>query len=332
MSFGRTVQRDQGTATSAVLVILGLLVYGLISPRGLSAYTISTLSDQTAVLAIAAVGTTFVVAAGGFDLSIGALVSLANVIVAAHMQDSLASEIGISLLVCAVGGLAGALNGFLVAVIRLPSVVATLATSFVWTGVALLVLPSPGGEVPQQFVSALTAQILGYVPMSLVLIIGSAALWLLLRRTRFGIAVFATGDDESAAAANAINVTWTVVGAYLVAGVLYSIAGLFLSAQTASGDPNLGAPLMLTVYTAIVVGTRSLQGGRGSAIGSILGAFMLRLIGNLLFLFGVSSYFTSIVTGLVLLGALALGLVDVRRILRSRPGGAAPRRWADPES
>ena len=308
--------------TSSGVLLALLVVHFTTASGGLSQYSIATLSDQAAVLAIAAVGTTFVVAAGGFDLSVGSVISLVNVVVATHLGESSASQVGAVALGLAVGGGAGLINGLLVSVARLASVIATLAMLFVWNGVALLILPSPGGAVPFTFTDRLTSFVFG-IPMSLVLISGSLLVWYLLRSTRWGTAAFAVGDDIVAARAAALPTRRTMILAYVWAGIFYAVAGILLTAHIGSGDPNVGTPMLLTVYTAIILGSGTLRGGRGSALGSVVGALILRTVFNVLFSIGVSSYYANIVTGVILVAAVGVG--SIRSVFADRRAAAAVR-------
>jgi ribose transport system permease protein len=286
----------------AVLVVL-LAIYAWVQPPLFASSTFTTLLDESMVVALAAVGETIVVMAGGFDLSVGAALSVVNVVLATHAWGSTAGQIAMIPVGIGVGVGIGLVNGLLVAVLRIPSIAATLATSFLWGGVALLILSQPGGAIPFGFVGWFTAD-WGSVPSATAVLLFAAAAWLVLKRTRFGRAIYSIGGNPTAAAINGIDVRRTAVGAYAAGGFFYGLAGVFLSAESASGDPNIGAPVLLTVFAAVVVGGTPFGGGRGDALGSIAGAFILTLIGNVLFALGVSSFYTNIFNGGVLVLAV----------------------------
>lgn len=306
-----------GAVGPAVVLIILFIVYIGVVPSVLSIEQFNTVSNEAAAVAIAAAGETLVVLVGGFDLSVGAVLSLVNVVIATQIGPSQGSQAAVIPLALAIGAGTGLVNGLLVNLVRIPSIVATLAMSFFWGGVALLVLSQPGGEVPLDFVNWFTGNIGTSIPAALVLILVVIALWILLKRTRLGQAMYAIGGDASAAAANGVRVKLTSVIAYVLAGVLYGLAGVLLTAQSASGDPHLGDPLLLPVFAAVVIGGTMFGGGRGDLVGSVIGAYILYIIADVLFSLGVSSFYTNIVNGAVLLVAVVAGsLTGVTQWLR----------------
>ena len=125
-------------------------------------------------------------------------------------------------------------------------------------------------------------------------------IWLLVRRTKFGTAMFAVGSDAEASHAVGISVEWTRFFAFVLGGLFYGMAGVFVSAETGSADPLVGDPLLLQSFTAVVLGGTMLGGGRGSAVGSVIGAYTLMLMINILLALDVSAYFSTIAEGVVL--------------------------------
>lgn len=321
----RAVRMVHVGPTLRAFIVLGvlLLIYAYVQPPLLASSTFTTILDESMVVALAAVGETIVVMAGGFDLSVGAALSVVNVVLATHAWGSTIGQIAMIPVGVGVGVGIGAVNGLLVGILRIPSIAATLATSFFWGGVALLILSQPGGAIPLGFVSWFTLD-WGSIPSATAVLLFAAAAWLVLKRTRFGRAVYSIGGNRTAAAVNGINVRRTTIGAYAVAGFFYGLAGVFLSAESASGDPNIGAPVLLTVFAAVVVGGTPFGGGRGDALGSIAGAFILTMIGNVLFALGVSSFYTNIFNGGVLVVAVLASsitstwLEPLRRIFEAR--------------
>ena len=137
----------------------------------------------------------------------------------------------------------------------------------------------------------------------------------MLRRSRLGVSIFAAGNDENAAAANGVNVRWAKISAYVISGLCAAAGGLFFLATTTSGDATAGEPFVLTSIAASVLGGVSFFGGRGSAIGSICGAFVLTLVVNVLFFAKVNPLYQSLYEGLFLIVAVVLGLL-VGRLAR----------------
>jgi len=176
------------------------------------------------------------------------------------------------------------------------------------------VLPEPGGAVPIQYTKILANP---NGPTSLAFVAGAILLWLLLRRTRFGIGIFAVGNDEEAARAHGVPVLLVKVGAYTLSGVFAAAGGLFLAATTTSGDATSGDVFVLTSIAAVVLGGISFFGGRGSAIGAVAGAFVLTLLINVLFFANIDPLYQSFFQGLFLIVAVLLGTL-IRRLVRLR--------------
>lgn len=287
---------------AAVVVFSALLAFvASITQGGLRYNDVASLMTSGAPLALAAIGQTFIIVVGGFDLSAGATISLVNAVVATLPQDSPVGQVGAVLAGLAVGVAVGAFNGFFVAFLRLPSIVVTLSTMFLLHGVTLLLLPDPGGSVAQTLTRLLTgAAIDGLLPSSAVVVACSLVLWLVVKSTRFGTAMYAVGSDLEASHAVGIQVRWTQLRAFMLGGLFYGAAGVFIGAETGSADPLVGDPLLLQSFTAVVLGGTLLGGGRGGALGSVVGAYTLMLMINILLALDVSAYYTTIAEGVVL--------------------------------
>lgn len=322
----------------ALVILVGLFaVYAASNPVALEPSGISALLTNGAPLVLAAIGLTLVVLTGGFDLSLAGIVVLANVILASRSGVTFESAaVGLILVVLAGVGI-GALNGFLVAYLGVQSIAATLGTFIMSSGIALIVMPTPGGMVPTFISSGLTSTLFGFLPAPLVIIVLALIGWFALRRSYLGAHMYAVGEDERAATQSGINVAWVKFRVYVTAGVLYALAGVMLSAQTASGDPNGSSLFMVLTFAAVALGGVRFGGGRGTATGSVLGAGILTVLQKTLFAIGVSTFYTGIVQGLVLIGAVLIGQLgsrlatySERRLeLEGPPGGEVLREKAD---
>lgn len=295
----------------AVLVFLVLFgIVNLVSPKPYSYFDFSYMSTGGCTLALAAIGETLVILTGGFDLSVGAVISLVNVALASRMQATLGSEIGWGLAGLAIGAAIGAFNGVFVAVLRLQPIVVTLATMFIIQGATLLVMDKPGGQLPSDFSTFLTGSAIpDALPAAIVILVIALLLWTALAHSRLGTGLYAVGSDRGAAASAGIQVIPTEFAAYTLAGLMYGAAGVFVSAQTGSGDPLVGNPLLLQVFAAIVIGGTVFGGGRGGCLGSVFGSYSLMLIINILLILNVSAYYATVVEGAILaLAALGVSL------------------------
>lgn len=309
--------RNRGLAAIILIFILALALVNAISPAPMSYFDFHSLANGGAPLALAAVGQTMIVLSGGFDLSAGSTISLVNVIVASLPQDTLAAQVGVVLLGLLVGGLVGAFNGFFVAYFRLQSIVVTLSTMFLVHGVTLLIMPDPGGAVAPEITAFFSGSAIEDILPASVLVVAVALLaWLYLKGLRFGTALYAVGSDADAARSAGLSVPWTRFWAFTLGGLFYGAAGVFISAQTGSADPLVGDPILLQTFTAVVLGGTSLAGGRGGALGSVLGAYTLMVMVNILLSLDVSAYYSTVAEGIVLIIAAMAGALGSEAPLR----------------
>ncbi len=305
------IGRHQGVIVAIVVFAVLMGINALMSNGGLSYFDISSLATGGAPLAIAATGQTLVILTGGFDLSAGAVISLVNAVLATQMQDNPASIVTWALLGVGVGMATGAFNGIFIAFLRLQPIVVTLSTMFIVQGLTLLVMDKPGGMIPAGLSSALAQDAIpDLVPMALVLLAILMLLWLWLKSSRVGTAIYAIGSDVDAARARGINVPWVQFLVYVLAGGCYGFSGVFVSAQTGAGDPLVGNSMLLQIFGAVVVGGTRLGGGRGGAFGSVVGAYILMVVVNILLVLNVSAYFSTIVEGCILILAVLASAVS----------------------
>ena len=271
----------------------------------------TTLINNSLPLVFVAVGQTVVVLTRGLDLSVGGVIALCNTVVASHMHASDGSMLAWSLIGLTIGAGAGLVNGVLVAYGRLQPILVTLATLSIYDGLAIKVLPEPGGAIPPSYTNVLTNPL---APWGLVFVGVVIALWLVFRRTSFGVNVFALGNDEVAARAHGVPIRRTKVGAYVFSGTFAAAGGLFYVATTTAGDATSGDSFILTSIAAVVLGGISFFGGRGSAIGAIAGAFALTAVVNVLFFAHINPLYQETFQGLFLVVAVVLGALVGRLV------------------
>jgi ribose transport system permease protein len=294
-----------------VLVFGGLLVV-LIALKGrFTGFDAHSLSVNALPLTLVALGQFLVVLTRGVDLSLGPVASVAGAVMAltvsAHPILGLAAPLLIGLV-------AGLINSLFVARLGMPPIIVTLATMSVWQGVALIVLPNPGGSVPTAFQAAITggfsSPVAGAIGVLTCIAVGT---WLL--STRFGLHLRAVGGDEQAARMSGVRVENVKTIAYLLAGLLAALGGMYLATVTASGSPTAGDGYILSSIAAVVVGGVPLSGGRGAAVGVVMGALILTITGSLLYFADISSFYQSVIDGMILLAVVGSG--GAREWLRS---------------
>ncbi len=268
-------------------------------------------------LMLLAAGQTIVVIGGGVDLSVGAIVSLTNVVMVqaiAGRQDPAVVLPALALALLA-GALAGAVNGFCVAVLRFQPIVTTFATSFVFSGLALRVQESPGGSVPVDAMALISSSPLG-IPSTLWVAAAVLGLWAILRGTRYGPYLYAVGGQPLAAYVTGVPVALVRFSTYVISGIMSAAGAAALVLSTGTGSPLVGGPLTLSSVVAVVLGGTRLSGGQGSVAGSLIGVLILGLIRSIISAANVPTWYQTLVDGLIVMLALAgPGLVT---LLRSR--------------
>ena len=302
-----------------IMFIIMVIVMGSLNTNTLSLRYIANKSDAAFSLILAAAGQTIVLLTGGFDLSVGGVICITNCLAASRMQDNPGSMLLWAAICMAVGIGIGVFNGYIIEKTKLQPFIVTLATQYICYGVALLIMKVDGGNVPAGYISGLLHRF-GPIPLSMILIVILALLWLFFKNTKKGFSIYAIGSNESAARLNGISILKTKILAYAVSGGFAALAGLFRTAQVASGSPTAGADFVMSSISAAVIGGTALSGGSGGMIGTIVGALVLRNISDLLVFMKVSSYWSSLVQGVILILAVA---VSAYGTMLKRRGGAA---------
>jgi ribose transport system permease protein len=283
---------------------------------GLNSFDMQNLVIVSMPLALAAMAQAVVVLVGGIDLSIGTMMALVNVVAATAMVNSdFKRAAGQAVLIILGVVILEALTGLVITLTRVPDIIVTLATSFIWYGLALRVMTTPGGGIPLDMGNLVNGVVWGFVPEGLAVLIGIVLIiWLPFYRSRVGLSVYALGSDRTAAFLSGVNVARTRIAAYALGGVFVALAGLALTASTSTGDPNSASSYTLNSVAAVVMGGVSLAGGRGGVLGPIAAAFVLSIIGIILGFLRVDPNWSQVIQGIiVVLVVLFASLLEVRR-------------------
>jgi ribose transport system permease protein len=284
---------------------------------GFDSFDAQSIAMAALPLAFAAAAQAVVVISGGIDLSIGSVMAVANVLAASTMRDaSFAEALFLAAAVLVAGAAIGAVNGLMVIVSRVPDVIVTLTTGFIWGGVALLILEKPGGGAPPEFLNLGTGAFMTeWLSNSLILlVVALAAIWIPVSMSKTGLRIYATGSDEIAAFRSGVNVKLARLLAYVLAGVFSAIAGVGLTMTTGIGSPRAGVLYTLSGLAAVVIGGVSLTGGRGGIVGPVIAAFVLTLIPADLIFLNIDPNFGQVIQGtLIVLVVMAGGLIASMR-------------------
>lgn len=307
----------KGTLLAVAVFVVMFAVYAGNHPAGLTANVATTAANKGVLLALVAMAQTCVVLTAGIDLSVGMIFVLANCL-ASHLVVGTPLQTGLGVLAVLATGLAcGAVNGLIVIYGRLQPIVTTLATGAIYYGIALVLRPVPGGDINADLADALTWQLPGGIPTVLAVLAGTVlVVWIPYRRSVLGRAAYAVGSSEAAAFMSGVPIGRAKLLAYALSGLLASLGGLLLTFLTYSGEASasIGGTYTLNSIAAVVLGGVSLYGGIGSAIGAIFGAFVLRTIGDLLFVFDFDPLWQPLFQGVILLLAVSLGSLRLLKI------------------
>lgn len=303
-----------------IMLVLIVSIMGILNSNTLSIGYISNKCDSAFSLILVAIGQTFALISGGFDLSVGGIICITNSLAAVHMGDSAGSILLWAFISLAIGIGIGCFNGYMIEKTKLQPFIVTLATQFICMGLALLILKVDGGKVPKLYINALLSRF-GSIPLSAVLIAFILLGWVYFKRTNICLNIYAVGSNKKSANLNGISVLKTTICAYGISGGFAALAGLFRTAAVASGSPTAGADFVMISISAAVIGGTALSGGVGGIVGTIIGAFVLRYISDLLVFMKVSSYWSSLVQGILLI--LAVSLSSYGTVRRKRKEGVS---------
>ena len=269
-----------------VLVMIVLtVIFTSIEPGFISTANIINIIRQASIMIIVACGATFVMVAGGIDVSVGGVACLTGIIVAKLL--SIGMPVALTLLLGAgVGGVLGLCSGMMVSHFHIAPMIATLAIMNLANGAANL---ATGGTAVYN------------LPESFIMLGIAAVSYIVLSKTAFGRRVYAIGGNEMVAELSGINVRKNKIIYYILSGICASIAGMIMTSRMGSGQPSMGATWNMDSITAIVIGGTSLNGGSGSITGSMLGTIMMVMITNGLNIVGVNSFWQMVISAMILI-------------------------------
>ncbi len=300
--------------TAAALLVL-LVVNTLLQKNFLEPSVVQSNLTTFLPLVLVAIGQTYVILGGDIDLSVGAIVALVNVVtvsvIAALGGDGTAVLIGL-IVGIGVGAGCGLLNGLIIAGVRFQPIVTTFATSIVFSGLALWVLPQAGLPVPEPYWRTYAGDLLG-LPTVYAIYLAAFVIAAVLAARPFMTRLKAVGGLRTAAFQTGLRLEALRISAFVLSGVFAAFASLALTGETASGDPLMGQSLAMSSISAVVLGGTALAGGVGGTLGSVLGAWVVGMIGSVIFFAGLPFEYQTLVQGLIILAALAGGVLVTRR-------------------
>lgn len=300
---------DKGRILALSVVVVLFIALAISNPGAfLSGYNIGTLLDYAATYFIAAIGLTFVIMIGSIDLSIGGMLSLLTVVFVLALNSL---GFWAYLIIISMGFLFGIANGLVFTKLKIPSFIGTFGASGVFASLALIVSGGrPIGLRPQFFslLNPLSLE-LGIIKGSHVLAFILFGIFLLIQSsTPFGKYVAAIGNSERATWLSGIKVDRTKIFCFALSGLSAALASIVLVSRMLSGDPTIGTPYQLQIIATVVVGGTALTGGVGGIFNTLLGTFIITLVGNGLYVIGIDVYYQMIITGIITMVAVILTL------------------------
>lgn len=289
------------------LIIL-IAIVSILNPAFLEPLNILNLLRQISINALIAFGMTFVILTGGIDLSVGAILALSSALTAGFIVSGMDPILAI-IVGCIIGAILGMVNGLLITKGKMAPFIATLATMTIFRGLTLVYTdgnPITGLGSNYAFQLFGRGYFLGIPVPAITMLLTFIALWVLLHKTPFGRRTYAIGGNEKAAWISGIKVPRVKIMIYSLAGFMSALAGAILTSRLNSAQPTAGTSYELDAIAAVVLGGTSLSGGRGRIVGTLIGVLIIGVLNNGMNLLGVSSFYQSVVKGIVILIAVLL--------------------------
>jgi ribose transport system permease protein len=273
--------------------------------------------DSFTPLILMTMGQAVVIISGGLDLSVGPALSLMTCVLTSVMREGVPISGLHALVVAFAAAMAiGMVNGIGIGYLRIPPVIVTFATSFIWLGIALFLRPTPGGETVDWFqafyrirnVETAPAFLKAFgetIPPSLLLVLTGCLLWWIVSRTRTGRYIYAVGGNSQSAYETGINTAWVQMKACMINSAFIFLAALFFVGQNRSGDARMGDPLTLKAIAAAVVGGIALTGGRGSVFFALIGALIFSFVSKIIFFANIPNAYQTLFGGVIVIVAIA---------------------------
>jgi len=303
-----------------ILLVVAIGINLFLQPNMFALDTLNSNMRVFLPLILLAVGQAIVLLGGGIDISVGGTVSIINTILATRVgldgsPELMWQYVLVSLLA---GVLAGAINGFFIAYLRLQPIITTYATSFLYAGFALFLLPNPGGGIPAGVAELYrTSTPLG-LPLAFYVIAIVLLVWIYVSSTRYGKYLFAVGGKAEAAYETAVPVTLVQFSTYVISGFMAALAGIAITMLSGSGNADIGNPMTLNSITAVVIGGNAFSGGIGGVAGPVMGAVTLSLIQNIISFADIDTWWETLVKATIIVAALAApGIINLIRRRRS---------------
>lgn len=311
----KVFMKSQGSVF--IILVLMCLAASVFTDKFFSPSNLSNVLTQSVTCGISALGMTFVILTGGIDLSVGGCIVFTATIGMKFLSEGTVNVVTAILMMLGLGILVGVFNGTLITILKMPSFIATLASSSVTAGLALYI--SMGKTIigiPIQYSVIGLKKVMG-LPVCVWMMFGLYILsYLILRRTSYGRKIYAAGSNRKSAWLSGINVRLVEFSVYVINGLMSALVGIVLTSKLLSSTSTIGNGMEVNSIAAVVIGGASMTGGEGSVIGTIVGALILTIISNAMNLMSVNAYLQEVVMGLIIIIALLFDMLRKGYIFR----------------
>jgi ribose transport system permease protein len=303
---------------SLLMLLLLIIVNTILQPNFFTYRSFKSNFLTFTPLVLVSIAQAIVILVGAVDLSIGSTISLITVVMASIMGDTPGSILVALMCAFGVALLTGLFNGFIISYLAVPPLIMTYATWIIWFGIALLIMPTPGGYITKAFYKAYRADILHILPAPFLLLIIALLVCFFISKLRIYKYIYAVGGNDQAAYASGINVLFTKLKAFLLSEFFVALSAICVVAQTATGDARSGLGYILNSVAAAIIGGISFSGGKGNVAGAAMGGLILGLLINIIF-DNITSFYQEFMKGVIIIVSLAIGVIPKLRGETSLP-------------
>ncbi|MDL1912065.1 ABC transporter permease [Chloroflexi bacterium CFX6] len=303
-----------------ILLAVSVVINLILQPNMFAKDTLNSNMRVFLPIILLSVGQAIVILGGGIDISVGGIVSIVNTVLATRVgldgsPEKMWQFVFVSLFA---GLLAGSINGFFIAYLRLQPIITTYATSFLYGGFALFILPNPGGGIPAQIAALYRDTTPLNIPLAFYVIAIVLLIWWYISSTRYGRFLYAVGGKADAAYETAVPVTLVQFSTYAISGLMAALSGIAITMLSGSGNAEIGGPMTLNSITAVIIGGNAFSGGVGGVAGPVMGAITLGVIQNIISFAQINTWWETFVKATIIVAALAApGAVNLIRRRRS---------------
>ncbi len=303
-----------------VLFVFSIIINLVVQPNMFAGDTLNSNMRVFLPIILMSVGQAIVILGGGIDISVGSIVSIVNTVLATRVgldgsPEKMWQFVFVSLLA---GILAGAVNGFFIATLRLQPIITTYATSFLYSGIALFILPNPGGGIPAQIAALYRDTTPLGLPLAFYIIAIILLIWLYISSTRYGRYLLAVGGKPQAAYESAVPVSSVQFSIYVISGFMAALSGIAITMLSGSGNADIGGAMTLNSITAVVIGGNALSGGVGGVAGPVMGAVTLGILQNIISFADIDTWWETFIKAAIIVLALAApGAINLIRRRRA---------------